>query len=208
MPALNHISYDFEVEPKGLTRPLYKQVHGNALIQVTESLLPALYQNPPQADGAITSVSQLKLSVFTADCLPLLFFTEDPKGPIAAIHCGWRGALQSITSPIEDLWSDYHNQIHVILGPCLQPCCFEVKTDLIETFTQAGHAIDPYLESRGDRLFFNMSGFVIEQQLPFIKPAHIHTEHLRCTFCSQPELPSYRRNKGTDPRIRGWVVKH
>ena len=74
MPRLKHIEYAFVTEPKGLTRPLYKQVHGNALMEVTERNLSELYQNAPEADGAFTSVSNLKLSVFTADCLPLLFF--------------------------------------------------------------------------------------------------------------------------------------
>jgi YfiH family protein len=207
MPSIMHVEYDFTIEPKGLTRPLFHQVHGNLMVQVTDQNLSQLYQTPPDADGAITESSQLKLSVFTADCIPLLFFTEDPKGPIAVIHCGWRGALQNITSTLQDLWSEYLDGIHAIIGPCLEPCCFEVKKDLIAAFEDAGHQIHPYLISRDNKTFFHLSSFVIEEQLSFIKKKNIHTQDLRCTFCSLPQLPSYRRNKSTDPRIRGWLLK-
>lgn len=208
MLKLKNIDYGFISEPKGLTRPLYQQVHGNALIQINEKDLPHLYESPPKADGAITFDRGVKLSVFTADCIPLLFFTEKDSGPIATIHCGWRGAQQSIISSLEDLWSDYLGTIHVIIGPCLEPCCFEVKEDLISAFSEHGHDISAYLEKREGKYFFQLSRFVIEQQLKFIDPSHIHTQHLRCTFCSEPQLPSYRRNKSTDPRIKGWIRKN
>jgi len=207
MRTLKNINYGFEIEPKGLTRPLYHQVHGCALVQVTESNLTDMYAAPPEADGAFTYDPLIKLTVFTADCLPLLFFTDDPRGPIAAIHCGWRGALQSIALSIEDLWAEYLGQINVILGPCLQPCCFEVKKDFIDSFLNLGHPISPYISHRATKTFFNLSDFVIKEQLAFIDPTRIFTQELRCTFCSKPELPSYRRNKGTDPRIRGWIAR-
>ena len=208
MPKLKHITYGFDVEPKSTTRPMYKQVHGNAMIQVTQDNLALLYAAAPEADGAYTLQPQLKLSVFTADCLPILFYTDDPQGPIATVHCGWRGALQSISTSVEDLMSDYQGQINAILGPCLQQCCFEVKQDLISQFEQHGHNISAYLNNRNESVFFNMSSFVANEQLSFISPERIDTSDLRCTFCSRPELPSYRRNKSTDPRIRGWIVKN
>lgn len=207
MPSIMHVTYDFTIEPKGLTRPLFHQVHGNQMVYVTDQNLSQLYQAPPDADGAVTESSHLKLSVFTADCIPMLFFTTNPKGPIAAIHCGWRGALQNITSTLQDLWSDHDGEIHAILGPCLEPCCFEVKNDFIEAFEGASHQVRPYLTEKDNKIFFHLSRFVINEQLSFIKKENIHTQHLRCTFCSHPQLPSYRRIKGTNPRIRGWIIK-
>lgn len=207
MPRLNHIEYHFIEEPKGHTRPLYQQVHGNALVEVTHTNLTALYQSPPPADGAYTIEANLRLSVFTADCLPVLFFTDDITGPIAAIHCGWRGANQAIVTHLEDLWDNYPGQIHAILGPCLESCCFEVKEDLMTAFKEKGNLIAPYLSSRDNKTFFSLSSFVIKEQLKFIKPEYIHTADLRCTFCSSPQLPSYRRNKTTDPRISGSISK-
>jgi len=207
MNELKHISYGFEVEPKLTTRPLYKQVHGNAMVHVTTDNLASLYNLPPEADGAFTFQSQLKLSVFTADCLPLLFYTDEPNGPIATVHCGWRGALHSIAKSIKDIYEKYQGQINAILGPCLRPCCFEVRSDLVSQFEQYGHNIKSYLEMRNGAFFFNLSEFVIREQLSFMSPERINTNDLRCTYCSQPELPSYRRNKTTDPRIRGWIIK-
>ena len=74
-------------------------------------------------------------------------------------------------------------------------------------FKEKGNLIAPYLSSRDNKTFFSLSSFVIKEQLKFIKPEYIHTADLRCTFCSSPQLPSYRRNKTTDPRIRGWISK-
>jgi polyphenol oxidase len=207
MTQLSHIEYGFTIEPKNITRPLYRQVHGKELIEVTEPSLPQLYETPPEADGAYTRVAGLKLSVFSADCLPILLFTEDPTGPIAAIHSGWRGTALGIAKQIETLWSDYKNQIHAILGPCLQSCCFEVKEDLIRAFLDKGSDISHYLKHRDNRIFFSMSDFVLREQLSFIPQSQIHLDNLKCTYCASPTLPSYRRNKVTDPRIRGWIVK-
>lgn len=207
MPRINHIEYGFQSEPKGLTLPLYKQVHGNRIIEVTKSNLDSLYRMPQEADGALTYLTATALSVFTADCLPLLFYTDDPTGPIATIHCGWRGALHNIAKTIPEHCSIYSNQLNVILGPCLGPCCFEVKQDFIETFHGQGIDIHRYLIPRGDKLFFHLSEFVINEQLGFIDSTRINKTELRCTYCSMPELPSFRRNKSTNPRIRGWISK-
>lgn len=207
MPRIKHIEYGFQSEPKGLSAPLYKQVHGNQIIEVTNSNLDSLYRMPQEADGALTYLTGTTLSVFTADCLPLLFYTDDPSGPIATVHCGWRGALHNIAQAIRDYCSKHSNQMNVILGPCLGPCCFEVRQDFIDAFRGQGTDIHRYLIPREDKLFFHLSEFVIKEQLTFIEPARIKTDELRCTYCSIPKLPSFRRNKSTDPRIRGWISK-
>jgi YfiH family protein len=205
---LPHIEYGFEVEAKGSHPSLYRQVHGSELIEIKgEVERQALAVNPPNADGAFTYASGLELYVFTADCLPVILFSHDPSGPISVIHCGWRGARDRIVErALARLGrSDYH----AVLGPAILGCCFEVKEDLVQSFEQAGHQIERYLESWGGRMFFSLVEFVIQTQLKSIPPERLHTEELRCTFCSAPPLPSYRRNKdtNTDPRIRTWVKK-
>ena len=53
-----------------------------------------------------------------------------------------------------------------------------------------------------DRIAFDT---YIETQLASIPGARIDTSALRCTKCSQPRLPSFRRNQSTDPNLRAWI---
>ena len=52
---------------------------------------------PYEADGLITDEPGLCLTVFSADCVPVLLY--DPvRGCAAAVHSGWRGTAQAIAA--------------------------------------------------------------------------------------------------------------
>src|SRR4051812_40284244 len=128
MTNLN-VKYGFVVEPKGSTPSLIEQVHGNELIEVSGNAgLEALELHPPQADGLFTSHPETSLHIFTADCLPILFYSHKM---IAAVHCGWRGALRGIAAKTLKLFS---KNVTVVFGPSILPCCFEVKADFVAEF--------------------------------------------------------------------------
>ena len=46
-------------------------------------------------DALITSIPKVCISISTADCVPILIYSED-KQVVAAIHAGWRGTVQQI----------------------------------------------------------------------------------------------------------------
>lgn len=195
--SFGNIEVGFGVEPKGQTPKLMNQVHGNGLVTLNE--LPV---TPEDADGVLTDTANFPLSVFTADCIPLLFFSRQEESKIAAVHCGWRGALAKIASKtVVQLKS---TTTEVAIGPAILQCCFEVKDDLISQFESKGMKLGSYLEKRNGNIYFDLIGFTIHTQL---RDAKIHTDMVRCTKCSEPRLPSYRRDKSTDPRIRSWIVK-
>jgi len=205
-----HIQYGFEVEAKDFHAPLFRQVHGSEVIEIAspENRLARL-ENPPSADAAFTLMPGLELYVFTADCLPVILFTESPEGPIAVVHCGWRGAKDRIvTRTLERTGLLRGGDVHAVLGPAILGCCFEVREDFVRELQRSGHEVEKYLESWGGRMFFSLVEFVIQTQLADIPPERLHTEELRCTYCSAPPLPSFRRNQSTDPRIRTWVQKN
>ncbi|HRE30421.1 MAG TPA: laccase domain-containing protein, partial [Candidatus Berkiella sp.] len=64
----------------------------------SDSVIEANYRSAEhaiEADGVITTFTQLPCAVLTADCLPLLLC--DTEGTVVgAIHCGWRGILAGI----------------------------------------------------------------------------------------------------------------
>lgn len=197
------VEYGFSVEAKGATAPLFRQVHGRKVIELaTPADLLRAAASPEEADGAFTMLDGIELYTFTADCIPLLFFDAAPGGPRAAVHCGWRGAKLGIARHAVELLSRHAKDLHVAIGPCLRGCCFEVKQDFVDEWRSAGRDIEPYLENRNGKRFCHLDRFVREVELGGVA---MHTEQLRCTYCSSPELPSYRRNGGTDPRLRGWI---
>lgn len=195
------VQWGFDVEPKAHTTPLIRQVHGADFAATSE-----LGAEPPAADAITTTELGREIFVFTADCLPVLFYGEGEKTPLMAVHAGWRGAKAGIVAKGLAEMKKHTSRVTAILGPCLGKCCFEVREDFISEFVQARGNIEKYLSEVGGKTHFDLVGFVVEQELKGLQ-GHVDTTDVRCTFCSTPPLPSYRRNKGTDPRIRSWIVR-
>jgi YfiH family protein len=203
-----YFDFGFVVEAKGITPPLVRQTHGTEIATVNSAeSWKNLRLNPPAADGVITFQKQLPVYAFSADCLPLLFYSTDADGPVAAVHSGWRGARSGIAAHALTKFECRPAELHVILGPCLLSCCFEVKQDFIDDFTRHGQNCRPFLLPKSGAQFFDLPGFVIKSSLFSLPSSHIHTEHLRCTSCSIPQLPSFRRDRITNPSIRAWIKK-
>lgn len=204
---LNHFQWGFEVEKKGDSSPLFQQVHGNRIIHFSDkNSMESAKTDLPQADGAFASFPRAELSVYTADCFPLLFFTENPEGPIAAVHAGWRGLKAGIVKKAVELFSA-DASTHVLLGPAIRSCCFTVREDFINEWEEAGLLPERYISESSRGTHFDLLAFVLANDLKDLNQNHIHLEHHRCTCCSSPLLPSFRRNKSANPRIRSWIRK-
>lgn len=203
-----NVNFGFIVEPKELTKPLVSQVHAAELVEVKgPAHADSLRLLPPKADGVWTKERALDIYVFSADCLPVLFFGESPECPIAAVHAGWRGALAGIVRKTAQQLLAVDKKLHVVLGPCIAGCCFEVKDDFIQAFAAEGKPVEKFVEKSRGRMFFDLPRYVREVELGDIPYERQHSDENRCTYCSAPPLPSYRRNGGTDPRIRAWIRK-
>ena len=53
------------------------------------------YNNLINADGLVTNLKGIGLSILGADCAPILFYDKVSK-TIGACHAGWRGAINNI----------------------------------------------------------------------------------------------------------------
>ncbi len=200
--------FGFSIEAKGTTAPLFKQVHGFTVIAVSDATAARqLRAQPPDADGAWTIAPGVELSAFSADCVPLLFYGEHREDPIAAVHSGWRGSAQGVGPAARAAMDLPAGRTHLVMGPCIRGCCFSVKEDFIEAFRGYGHDVERWLESREGLWYFHLDRFLLEDSFGDLPPDRKHLEALRCTVCSSPQLPSYRRDRKTDPSIRAWIVK-
>ena len=52
-------------------------------------------RNSLNADGLVTNLTGIGLSILGADCAPILFY-DDKSKTIGACHAGWRGAINNI----------------------------------------------------------------------------------------------------------------
>lgn len=113
------------------TGPRWKQVHG---IHGAEVLYPR--QEIGDVDAMYTSARNLPIGVVTADCVPILLSRRD-SARVAAIHAGWRGTYDGITSHLWNTLSAQGEVAHdwvAAIGPAIGPCCYEVSEELEKNF--------------------------------------------------------------------------
>ncbi len=86
-----------------------------------------------------TNIRGIQLTVFSADCTPILLLDTVNKA-IGAVHAGWRGTVNSIAQKaIEKMTENYGtNPKDVIagIGPSIGQCCFQVDEPVVKEFRQ------------------------------------------------------------------------
>lgn len=179
---------------------LCQQVHGDTVRVVTEEdRLSHLYdlQNF-EADGMVTNCPGLVLTVFYADCIPLLLY--DPKRrAVGAVHSGWRGtALGIARRAVETMGAQYGSapgDILAAIGPGICPRCFETHVDVPEAIHGAlGREAWPFIYPLPQEKYgVDLKGLIARQlELAGLAPGHIHRSDL-CTACRPEEFWSHRR---------------
>ncbi len=166
-----------------------RQVHGDKILIVGKNDLPQ-QGLIPEADGVVTNVAGIVLSVRTADCVPI--FLYDPKNKcIGLVHAGWKSsALGIVKKAVESLSQNYGSipaDILAAFGPAIGRCCYEVGQEFEKIFP-------------GEVSYFNGHRFL---DLPLVnknqmlalgvKSENILSNTL-CTACGA-EFFSYRRDK-------------
>ena len=152
---------------------------------------------PWETDGLVTDVPGLCLTVFSADCVPVLFY--DPhRRCIAAVHSGWRGTAMAIAArAVDRMVADYGcrpDHILAAVGPSISQCCFETHSDVPDAMTSAlGPAAAPFLREQGNgKYHVDLKGIIRHTLLTAgLAPAHISvTDH--CTACRTDLYWSHR----------------
>lgn len=138
-------------------------------------------------DALVTGRSRLALLIATADCVPVVLFSE---GQIAAVHAGWRGIRSGIVDATIAHWGLPLPEAAVI-GPAIGPCCYEVAREVARDVSKAAGTSRVVVP--GDpRPHIDLTG-AVEQQLR----SHGVRSVLKvdgCTRCDAERLWSYRRD--------------
>lgn len=120
----------FELKNTVLTR----QTHSDTVRSVTRAdargLDPRAY---PECDALITRDAGTVLTVFTADCTPILLW-DRVTGAVGAVHAGWRGTAADIAGKtvrrMESELGCRPKDICAAIGPNIGACCFETDIDV------------------------------------------------------------------------------
>ncbi len=134
------------------------QIHSAKTVHAT-----APFATRPQADAMVTATPGLALCILTADCVPILF--ADPQAKvIGAAHAGWKGAIigvvEATVCAMEALGAE-RGEITAAIGPAIQQASYEVGPEFRDTFVGEAEWTDRLFEAgTGDRLYFNLTGYV------------------------------------------------
>ncbi len=177
------------------------QVHGVAVRRVTaaDAQSDPMAEVPFEADGLVTDVPGVTLVVFTADCIPILFF--DPiRHVVAAAHAGWRGTAAAMAAQTVKAMEDYGckpSDIHAAIGPGIGPCCFETDADVPRAMeAQLGTLAAPYMLKNGEKWRVDLKAVNrAVLLLAGLEPSHIDVSE-DCTCCHPEKYWSHRYTHG------------
>ena len=185
------------VEPGKLA--VTNQVHGAAVRTVTTADVKAdpCGKPPYEADGLMTDLPGVALVVYSADCIPILFY--DPvRRVVAAVHAGWRGTAAGIaTAAVErmkDVYGCRPKDILAAVGPGIGPDCFETHEDVPNAMTAAlSTAVLQHIRIKENGKFAvdlkRINAMRLEQA--GLDPAHIAVSDI-CTACHPDKFWSHR----------------
>jgi YfiH family protein len=172
------------------------QVHGTRVFHAGRTPVKA-----PQADAIFGSDTPLALGILTADCLPVLFASDDGRA-IAVAHAGWRGLLGGVLEATLASFRAEPAAISAWLGPAIGPCHFEVGGEVRSAFVEQAVAS----EQSATAAAFAAAPAAGKWMADLYQLAHLRLRahgvnrisgSPSCTVCQEQRFYSYRRNAVT-----------
>lgn len=176
---------------------LLKQTHSSQGVLVGKNFISELLQNKAEGDYLITKEQRVGLGVYTADCLPIIFYDTYNRA-VGICHAGWPGSVNYIAlRTLERMQQDFNtalDHVRIFFGPSAKLCCYEVSQDFLKHLEPFEYK-DQVIHSSGNQLFFDLPLFNKLQLLEagVIKEA-FHLNYNLCTICNA-SFCSNRRDK-------------
>ncbi len=153
-----------------------------------------------EGDALLTGERDLLVGVRTADCVPILLVDTRLRA-VAAIHAGWRGSAQAITSrtlsALQDHFGTATRDVFAAIGPSIGACCYQVGADVAAQFTPW----HPELDGVGEPVRIDLAEINARQLVEAgVLPDRIY-KNPPCTQCCAETLHSYRRDKEAAGRM-------
>ena len=178
------------------------QVHGVNV--VSADLVVATASAAVEADASVTAVAQVPCAVLVADCLPVLFCTEDASC-VGAAHAGWRGLHKGVLERTVAAMRVDPAKLMAWLGPAIGANTFEVGQDVFDAFTSGSGddaAAFRVIVNRHDKYFADIYALA-RWRLQRAGVRRIYGGQF-CTVSEPARFFSYRRD-GKTGRMAGVV---
>ena len=181
------------------------QVHG-ADVRIVESEAD-ITDNGKEADGLITNLKEIPLLIFTADCVPVVFY-DKKQGVVALAHAGWRGTYGNIAGEMISIMRNKYGckveDVKTIIGPSVSVDNYEVSYDFIEKF--AALEVQDYYKENDGKYYLDL--WQLNKEL--LKKCGILEDNIKiidfCTVRDNDKFFSYRLDDATPKRI-GTIIQ-
>lgn len=104
------------------------QVHGTTVVRAEDS------REVAGADAVIARSANRVCAILTADCLPVLFVSDDGR-EVAAAHAGWRGLCEGVLEATVAAFEPLPSRLMAWFGPAISQRAFEVGEEVRDRFT-------------------------------------------------------------------------
>lgn len=178
-----------------------RQVHGSEVLRFDT---PAPSQprptfagtaTEPVADASVTSVAGVVLAILTADCLPVVFASEDGS-EIGAAHAGWRGLADGVLESTVAAMRAPADRLHAWLGPAAGPQAYEIGQEVFDAFiSRDADAISAFVVTRPGHWRVDLYALA-RRRLAKIGLTRVHGGGL-CTISDPQRFFSHRRDART-----------
>jgi len=192
----------------GLKTVAFSQVHGSDVFLATEKDSgEAFLPKKREFDAIITSVPNLPIATYHADCTPI-FLLDTKNHAIGVAHAGWKGtALKTPVAAIAEMIKNFSTEPENILaaiGPAIGKCCFETHSDVPDAMLSTyGADAKDYITAKGNGKFFvDLPGLNLQTLLNAGIPEDNITVSEECTCCKSDLYWSHRKTGG----IRGTMA--
>ena len=166
-----------------------QQVHGTRVVRFHAGD-PS---STPVADAAVTSDAGVVLAILTADCLPVLFCSDDGEH-LGASHAGWRGLSGGVLeATVAAMKAD---RVMAWIGPAAGAARYEIGEEVRAAFVdrdaRASHA---FVATRPGHWRVDLPALA-RQRLAAIGVTQV-SGGTECTIADQTRYYSYRRDGKT-----------
>lgn len=184
------------------------QIHGNKVF-FSDTIATG---QEPDGDGIILTEKRTMAVIQTADCTPLFFW--DNEGVFSGVlHVGWQGLWKGITLTALDMINQWQprikpHELNYLLGPAIEPHCYEVGQDLVEKFSRQNYSpsiFSPISGKPGKYWMDVKLGISLSLKERGVSLDSIIDCDL-CTFCERERFPSYRRYRDSGERIYNFIL--
>lgn len=181
-----------------------KQEHTDAVEIIDESRVGYGIEIPwnKGVDACITTLKNVPLLCYSADCVPILIYASDIEA-IAAVHAGWRGTqskiLEKTIGKLTELGAE-NKKMFVAIGPCIHKCCYEVSDDVALQFGSK------YYDACGNGKYMLD---LADVNSDLAKMCGVPDENISvskmCTKCNNDLFFSHRGQKGKSGTLAGVI---